>query len=325
MRTHVKLLLEPLSLINLPFEQRYDLSTLPLQLAEGTHVEVEKSDILMQCIYQHLFNIELFDYKVKSHFLVDFEVTENGFFLIAMQDGCSVLYNDADEIISEMLGNSCKLTYLKAGRYKRSLMGGNHQILLLDISPDWLISKYRGIEELKDLISSYEDGEVEIFSLPAFSIAPQVFNSLRKLNHLNKRRDIEIDLLIFLNDCMSRYLLKLHQGTITLKTQENKATEIAEFVKMNFASKIVGDEAELADHFMISTTMLTRLAKLVFDKPLHKQVIELRMHHGLKMLLSSQDTIQEISANVGYDDPKYFSRAFKKRFGIAPNEVRICV
>ncbi|ALL05764.1 hypothetical protein AQ505_09825 [Pedobacter sp. PACM 27299] len=325
MRSHVKLLLKPDKIIHPSFDQRVGLTSIPLKLAEATYITLADGDLLVQSISHHLVDIQLYDYRVAADFVVDFEATIDLFFMMAMQDDSPVIHEDDNEGIFEILGNSCMLSYLKAGKYQRSITTGNHQILLLSIKPDWFISKYGKMEELKEFIASFKSNELLNFRLPSFNITQQIFNSLKKLGNLYEHRDVEIDLHIFLNDCISRYLLKLRQGMVTVKYQQDKAKEIAEFVRKNYASKIVGDETELAERFMISTTMLIRLAKLAFDRPLHNHVIELRMHQGLKLLLTTQKTIQEISASVGYDDPKYFSRAFKKKFGLPPTEIRISI
>lgn len=325
MRPHVRLLFKPLTTSQPSFDQRFHLTSVPLKLAEASYISLAGTDVLIQSISHHLTHIQVYNYKVKRDFVVDFEITKDSFFLVAMQDDRSVLYDDADGTFSEILGNSCMLSYLKAGKYKRTMVTGNHQILLLCIEPEWFISKYGNLEELRELIAHYKNNEVNIFRLPSFGISQQLFSSLMRLNTLSKNRDTEIDLHIYLNQSISKYLIKLRQSLATVNYQQSKAKEIADFVKENYASKLVGDEAELANRFMISTTMLIRLAKLAFDKPLHQQVIELRMYHSLRMLLTTQKTIQEISASVGYDDPKYFSRAFKKKFGLPPNEIRICV
>lgn len=325
MRPHVRLLFTPLKASQPSFDQRFHLTSIPLKLAEASYMSLESTDVLIQSISHHLTHIQVYNYKVKRDFVVDFEIIKDSFFLLAMQDDLSVLYNNADGALSEILGNSCMLSYLKAGKYKRTMVTGNHQILLLCIEPEWFISKYGNLEVLRELITQYKNNEVNTFRLPSFNISQQLFTGLKKLNTLSEKRDPEIDLHIYLNQSISKYLIKLRQSMVTANYQQNKAKEIADFVKENYASKLVGDETELANRFMISTTMLIRLAKLAFDRPLHQQVIELRMYHSLRMLLTTQKTIQEISANVGYDDPKYFSRAFKKKFGLPPNEIRISV
>lgn len=325
MHSHVKLNLKPILTINLSTNGLQNLSTFPLKLGEASYYTMDDGILLLQSLDHYLAHIHLYEYKIEKHALVDVEITETSFFLVATLDGCSILYNEADEVFTEVFGNSCRLVCLKPGKYKCSVMCGEHQVQLLNIWPEWLIKKYGALEELRELIACYNDNELESFSLPAFGIGHQVFSGLRTLNKGIGFRDLDNDMHHFVNDCISRYLVRLHDSIRQAKNQELKAREIGEFVTANFASKIVGDEPALASHFMISTTMLIRLAKLYFGRPLHQQVIELRAHHGLKMLLATQYTVQEIATRVGYDDPKYFSRLFKKRFGITPNEVRICV
>jgi len=325
MRPQINLLLHPLSTVNLSTDQLYNLSSFPLEKGEATYMTSAEGTLVVQSISHYLVNIQLYEYKIHNHCVIDLEVTEPSFFLTAMLEGCSVLYDENSKVISEISGNACKLTYLNAGNYQRSLLSGDHTILLATIRPEWLIDKYGALDEFRELISHYNNNSPEKFSLPNFSIAQQIFNALRKLNASSKGKDHDINMHIFVNDCISRYLVKLHTKTTNAEYQINKGKEIGQFITTNFASHIVDDEPALAKHFMISTITLTRLAKLHFGRPLHKHVIELRMHNGLKLILSTNKTIQEIAVLVGYEDPKYFNRAFKKRFGITPNGIRICV
>lgn len=325
MRPQVNLFLKPLSTTNLSADQLYGLSSFPLEKGEATYLISADGSLVVQSISHYLFNIQLYEYKIHNHNVIDLEVTEPSFFLTAMLEGCSVLYDENSNVISEISGNACKLTYLNAGKYQRSLLSGDHTILLVTMKPEWLINKYGALDEFQELISHYTSGSQERFSLPSFSIAQQIFNALRKLNATPKEKDHDINMQIFINDCIRRYLVKLHTNKSNVEYQVNKGKEIGQFIIENFADRIVDDEPALAKHFMISTITLTRLAKLHFGRPLHKHVIELRMHNGLKLILSTNKTIQEIAVLVGYDDPKYFNKAFKKRFGITPNGIRICV
>ena len=46
-----------------------------------------------------------------------------------------------------------------------------------------------------------------------------------------------------------------------------------------------------------------------------------RLKHGLKLLRDSKSSVAEVSEKVGFHDPNYFSRCFKKQFGISPTDV----
>ncbi|MBU5592685.1 AraC family transcriptional regulator [Clostridium sp. MSJ-4] len=52
-------------------------------------------------------------------------------------------------------------------------------------------------------------------------------------------------------------------------------------------------------------------------------LLSYRLNRAKEMLLvENMTTIQEISQAVGFNDPFYFSRAFKKQFGLSPREYR---
>ena len=51
-------------------------------------------------------------------------------------------------------------------------------------------------------------------------------------------------------------------------------------------------------------------------------VIELRMKYACELLSYSNLSVLEISQKCGYNYQSYFSRQFKKKFGISPNDFR---
>ena len=239
MRSHVKLL-NTLSVQKIPQNQVFGSSDFALGQADADYITFEDAVILMQSFSYYLAHIEFYEYRINAHSTIDIEITSDSFFMIAMQEGCCILYDEDNQVVSEVLSKSCKLTYVKAGKYKRSMIGKNHQILLINIKPDWFINKYGELKELRELIENYRQG-TQIFSLPSFNIGPQLFNVFFKLNVGSNRRDIDVDIHLFLNECMTRYLVKLHNQVNYSESQEQKSREIAAFVTENFASKIVGD------------------------------------------------------------------------------------
>lgn len=319
MRSQVELFLQPLSITELSLDSLHHLSKLPLKMAQSSRLILAEGTILTQSFSHYAVHIRLHEYSISKHRMIDIEVTEPSFFMMAMLEGCSVLYNEAGDVVSEIFGNSCQLSYLAAGKYQYSLQSGDHRTLLLTISPDCLVKRYGDQEELKELISSYRVGKRQNYSLPNLYMGQQIFNALLKLNNST---DLDIDIYVFLNECFDRYCKRLQVKVSNAEYQKNKAREIGEFIIHNFAHKIVTDETGLARHFMVSTKTLRRLGRLHFGVALHKQVIELRLLNGLRELLITKKTVRQVALGVGYQDAHYFSKAFKKRFGVRPNEVR---
>ena len=51
-------------------------------------------------------------------------------------------------------------------------------------------------------------------------------------------------------------------------------------------------------------------------------LIKLRMNRALELLSENELSVREVSAACGFADEKYFSRAFKKKYGYAPSQLR---
>lgn len=47
-----------------------------------------------------------------------------------------------------------------------------------------------------------------------------------------------------------------------------------------------------------------------------------RLNRAHEMLITGSSTVKEISASVGYSDALYFSRSFRKHFGMSPSDAR---
>lgn len=51
-------------------------------------------------------------------------------------------------------------------------------------------------------------------------------------------------------------------------------------------------------------------------------LMELRLRNAARLLMDPEKRVGEISQMVGFDDPFYFSRQFRKRFGVSPRQWR---
>ena len=56
--------------------------------------------------------------------------------------------------------------------------------------------------------------------------------------------------------------------------------------------------------------------------PLHKYITQVRLKEARRLLKYSSESISQIAYSVGYDDPLYFSRIFKKYYGVSPKLMR---
>ena len=71
----------------------------------------------------------------------------------------------------------------------------------------------------------------------------------------------------------------------------------------------------------ISRTTLHRILKSHTGKSTANYINEIRLGEAVILLKHSELTIKEIANRVGYKDPKYFSKIFKKKYTVVPSQM----
>ncbi|RAV16118.1 helix-turn-helix domain-containing protein [Paenibacillus contaminans] len=79
---------------------------------------------------------------------------------------------------------------------------------------------------------------------------------------------------------------------------------------------------ELGDRFQINPSFLSRIFKEEIGVNITDYLIATRVEKAKQLLRDTQDTVQSISAKVGYVHAISFIRAFKKTTGLTPGEFR---
>jgi len=76
----------------------------------------------------------------------------------------------------------------------------------------------------------------------------------------------------------------------------------------------------LAEHVNMSTSQLNRKLNALIDQPPGQLIRSLRLQRAADLLAQKAGSVSEICYQVGFNDNAYFSRAFKKQFGVSPSE-----
>lgn len=79
---------------------------------------------------------------------------------------------------------------------------------------------------------------------------------------------------------------------------------------------------DLATHLNLSVRQLNRVFREVYNISFHKKLIEIRLALARKFLLKTNYTVEEVAEKVGFSSSSGFFVAFKKEFGVTPNEFR---
>jgi AraC-like DNA-binding protein len=113
-----------------------------------------------------------------------------------------------------------------------------------------------------------------------------------------------------------------HKGMNPLSDQQmdQRIQTIIEYLLLHPESEMsIQDMCEMVD---ISSASLRRLFKQHTGKSPSDFMVEVKMTYAARRLLGSNEQVSIISYQLGYKDPNYFTRTFKKYFGAAPHNYR---
>jgi YesN/AraC family two-component response regulator len=76
----------------------------------------------------------------------------------------------------------------------------------------------------------------------------------------------------------------------------------------------------LATEMCVSRSLLHKKLTAILDLSANDFITSMRLKKSALLLLQGNLNISEIAFEVGFNDPKYFSRCFRKHFGMSPTE-----
>jgi AraC-like DNA-binding protein len=82
------------------------------------------------------------------------------------------------------------------------------------------------------------------------------------------------------------------------------------------------DVAQLASFANLSPSHYSALFRQILGFSPKAYFQRLRMHRAARLLLTTGHSIKTVAATMGYDDPLYFSRVFRRLHGISPSVYR---
>lgn len=101
---------------------------------------------------------------------------------------------------------------------------------------------------------------------------------------------------------------------------ESLLMQAKEYLDSHYAKAITLEE--VAEMIGLSSYYLSKLFKERFQVTFIEYLTNRRIQKAKDMLLDGKTPLKEIAINIGYKDPNYFSRVFKKETGLSPREYR---
>ncbi len=241
-----------------------------------------------------------------------------------------MLVDDNDEL-RLFMRSSLKLKYriIEAANGKEALE------IAVQKSPDIIITDVmmplmNGIElcrKLKDNIHTSHipviiltakdntDEKIESLKSGADDFIPKPFNEnellLKIQNVINTRKKLQ--------DKFKRDLI-IEPKEITVTSADEKfLAHIMKIVESNINNPDFDIVSSVSDIGISRSVLYRKMQKLINQSP-HEFVNSIRLIKAAKLLSQKKMKVSEVAYEVGFNDPLYFSKCFKKQFGKAPSD-----
>jgi two-component system response regulator YesN len=135
-----------------------------------------------------------------------------------------------------------------------------------------------------------------------------------EVESIRSAAEIEPYLERVVKDCI-RNIRKLKNRNLNFQVQK-----ALEYIAGNYSKELTLED--VASAVSLSPTYLSRLFKVETGENFIDYLTRYRMELARKFLRQSELSIKEISYCIGYNDPNYFGKLFKKFYGFNPSECR---
>lgn len=126
---------------------------------------------------------------------------------------------------------------------------------------------------------------------------------------------------------VEQWLLQIYRKTDFFQTQTKYSSTIVRNILnvkryIDFHYKETIDTTEAARNAQMSYGYFSRCFHDIIGVSFIDYCTQVRIQHAKELLRNTDNSIQEIAFDIGYNDEKYFSRTFKKLTGLIPSEYR---
>lgn len=121
-----------------------------------------------------------------------------------------------------------------------------------------------------------------------------------------------------LNRALPAYLsLMEHDKTEKLTRSRALLIEASKYMCKHYMDELTIDS--IAGALYVSSSYLRKVFAQGINTSVMHVLLEIRLHTACRLLVEERYSIAQVAEMVGYKEPAYFSKVFKKYFGISPS------
>jgi len=121
------------------------------------------------------------------------------------------------------------------------------------------------------------------------------------------------ELLLYLSELLSQ---RLSEQLTKENTYPQSLSKIIYYIKENYTSNIRLED--ICRHTNISKQYCMRLFKKHMNTTINDYILDLKMKHAAYLLRETYMNVNQTADYLGFSSVSYFSRVFKKYYGVAP-------
>jgi len=184
-----------------------------------------------------------------------------------------------------------------------------------------------GVEE----VNVYLRGTTEVVELKVLEFVlwaeHLAYENSGKMYHFKSRHDYLPDLMAMNDyDTLKQWFAdKISQACRNINTRKESQTSSVVDVAKEYIDTHYQNEISLDDvsrEVDISPYYFSKIFKDETGENFIEYLTAIRIAKAKELLLRSEYSMKEICSMVGYSDPNYFSRTFKKNVGVTPTEFK---
>lgn len=231
----------------------------------------------------------------------------------------TLLLVDDDRISVDILADYIRPHFNRIDEVLCAYNGQEAYDIILSVKPNIIVTDIKmpnmsGIALIKKirLIEHYSPKIIIISSYSDFEYAREALK-LNVFDYIVKPIDQE-ELIEKINICIepNEYEQVENKADIFDKVQKYLSENLSDSLKL----------LDISNRFHYNSSYLGRLIKEKTGHYFNDYVLKLRVIKAQSLLIQTNHLIHKISGDLGFKDPEYFTKKFKKITGVTPSEFR---